>query len=46
MRSGWVTARTMPAMALASTWRAAKPTTAAAIALEASTVRGEAVAGS
>ena len=38
MRSGWVTARTMPAMALASTWREAKPTTAAAIALEASTV--------
>ena len=38
MRSGWVTARTMPAMALASTWREAKPTTAAAIALEARTV--------
>ena len=30
-------------MALASTWREAKPTTAAAIALEASTVGGEAV---
>jgi hypothetical protein len=43
MRSGWVTARTMPAMALARTWRDAKPTTAAAIALEASTVRGQAV---
>src|SRR5690242_2238359 len=38
MRRGWVTARTMPAMALARTWRDAKPTTAAAMALEASTV--------
>src|SRR5436190_8807717 len=38
MRSGWVTARNMPAIALARTWREAKPTTAAAIALEASTV--------
>src|SRR5215207_512411 len=38
MRSGWVMASTIPAIALASTWRAAKPTTAAAMALEASTV--------
>ena len=35
MRSGWVTASRMPAIALASVWRAAKPMTAAAIALEA-----------
>src|SRR4051794_10872666 len=35
MRSGWVTASRMPATALASVWRDAKPTTAATIALEA-----------
>src|SRR3954452_1538502 len=35
MRSGWVTASRMPATALASVWRDAKPTTAATIALDA-----------
>ena len=43
MRSGWVIASSTPAIALASVWRAAKPMTAAAIALEARTLRGEAV---
>src|SRR5436305_1609284 len=36
MRSGWVTASSTPAIALPSVVRAAKPTAAAAIALEAS----------
>src|SRR4051812_6048519 len=35
MRSGWVTASSTPATALASVWREAKPITAATIALEA-----------
>ena len=38
-RSGWVMASISPATTLASVWRAAKPTTAAAIALEVSSAR-------
>jgi hypothetical protein len=36
---GWTIASRIPAIALASVWRAAKPTTAAVIALEARIVR-------